>query len=110
MTNPDALTPLPPAINPDAKAKSSDTMKAEGEQESETLQDRGTSDAHETQLSNKLARRQQRDGAGEQKLDPMKPETLLPPGMTRHAWWFPLDCASRADLCLVRIVMRASAQ
>lgn len=69
----------PPAIDPDMKPKTSSEMEAEGEREGQTLRHRSHPDEIDTELSDRLRKRQSRDGEGEQTLDASKPETLLPP-------------------------------
>lgn len=69
----------PPVIDPDAKPKSSEEMEADGEEEGDVLGNRSDPDEIDTELSETLRKRQDRDGAGEEELDSMTPETLLPP-------------------------------
>lgn len=69
----------PPAIDPTNKPKTSQEMEAEGEDEGDVLKNREGESEQEIELSRKLAKRQKADGAGEQELDTMTPETLLPP-------------------------------
>ncbi|MGB7372008.1 hypothetical protein [Erythrobacter sp.] len=69
----------PPAIDPDAKPKSSGEMESEGEREGDVLKGRSNPDEIDTELSDELKKRQARDGSGEQALDSSSPETLLPP-------------------------------
>jgi hypothetical protein len=69
----------PPAIDPANKPKSSQEMKEEGETEGDVLKREKGSSELDTELSRRLADRDKSDGAGEQELDSMRPETLLPP-------------------------------
>lgn len=69
----------PPAIDPDAAPKTSAEMEAEGEEEGEVLGHRSDPDQIDTELSDKLKRRDARDGMGEEGLDEAPPEAMLPP-------------------------------
>jgi hypothetical protein len=69
----------PPVIDPDAEPKSAEEMEADGEREGEVQGHRSDPEQIDTELSETLKQRQARDGAGEEELDAMTPETLLPP-------------------------------
>ncbi len=69
----------PPVIDPDAEPKSSEEMEQEGEEEGEPLGNRSDPDQIDTEMSDKLRKRQDRDGGGESEHDSASPETLLPP-------------------------------
>lgn len=70
----------PPVIDPNAKPKTAREMEEDGEEEGEVLGHRSNPDEIDTELSEKLRKRQDRDGKGEQALDTMNAETKLPPG------------------------------
>jgi len=69
----------PPAIDPDLKPRTAEEMAQDGEEEREPLDRRSHPDQIDTELSEKLKKRQARDGGGEQSHDSARPETLLPP-------------------------------
>lgn len=77
--NPRTPRGTPPVIDPDARPKSPEEMEAEGEAEGDVIGNRADPGATDTGLSDTLRKRQDRDGAGEEELDSMTPETLLPP-------------------------------
>lgn len=69
----------PPVIDPNVAPKSSDEMEGDGEEEGEVLGNRSDPDEIDTELSETLRKRQDRDGGGEEKHDSASPEALLPP-------------------------------
>ncbi len=70
-------TPAP--IDPDAKPKPASEMEAEGEREGEVLKGQTAPDDIAVERAMSAAQDGGRDGQGENALDTMKSETILPP-------------------------------
>lgn len=64
----------PPVIDPDVDPKTAAEMEKDGETEGDVQGERSSSDQIDTELSDKLVRRDKRDGAGEAALDEMPPD------------------------------------
>lgn len=69
----------PPAIDPDVKPKTSEEMEEDGEEEDQPLGNRSDPDQIDTELSEKLRKRDKREGEGEEGLDSSGDAPLLPP-------------------------------
>ena len=70
----------PPAIDPDVEPRSSEEMEEDGEsEEDQPLGNRSDPDQIDTEMTEKLRRREDRAGDGEKGLDHSGDVTKLPP-------------------------------
>lgn len=69
----------PPVIDPDVDAKTASELDGDGDTAGEVLGNRSDISKINEEMSDRMAKRSRRDGAGEERLDSMYPETNLPP-------------------------------